>query len=49
VGDGLGDELLRRVVELGVLVLAIVAHEGMRELVAGDVDLRVDRLVVVDR
>lgn len=48
VGDGLDDELLARVVELGVAVLAVEAHEGVRELVHGGGGLAVGAGVGVD-
>jgi hypothetical protein len=49
MGDGLSDEFLLGVAELRISVLAVVADECVRELVAGNVDLRVDRLIRVDR
>ena len=43
--DGLRDELLLGVVEHRVVVVAIVANEGVRELVAEGVDAGVDGLL----
>jgi hypothetical protein len=43
VGDGLGDEFLGRVVELGVLGLVVEPDLGVRELVDQRGDLLVDR------
>jgi len=42
--DGLSDELFGGVVEMRIVVVAIDADKGVRELVTDDVDLRVDRL-----
>jgi hypothetical protein len=49
VRDGLGDKLLLGVPQRRVVVLAILLDQGVRELVTGHGDLRVDRLRVVDR
>lgn len=42
--DAFGDQFLAGVVERRVVAAAIVAHECVRELVAADGDLRIDRL-----
>jgi hypothetical protein len=49
VRDGLRDKLLLGVPERRVVVLAVVPDKGVRELVTGHRDLRVDGLLVVDR
>jgi len=47
--DGLGDQFLFGISERRVVVMAVVTHERVRELVAGDGNLRVDGLRRVDR